>query len=362
MARLSEEEAGLLVERLAHAGVPEGAAPDGDSTATAARLHELCASGELAAAIGTQLAGYLKRPVRCANDPTVELTAQAAVYEARSGTSEFWLAVDPLLLGSFSDAMIGGEGDPLRVGIGSKASRVASRALDQVFAALAHALQCSPPGAARRATSPPRRVGSGGGTIAVGAQAYPWRVGLHAASPAVRRASPRSVAFAEVRAEVRDVVPATLEAALAAAGRACSGILRRDVLVGPPRIVERKTGAMPRAWLAVGAQLAGGTAMLWLDETTAVMLLECLLGRETELPAAESLLRAGLETIAIGMLQAMIAVADPAHAQHHRLIVMSEDAMLAATPHDSIEHDLRVGERLGSARWLIPSGLLARST
>lgn len=362
MARLNDAQVEGLLERLA---VPGGAAvPDlaRDLEQARRKLSQLSASGALGPLITQQLATYLNRPVRCASSDVVELASERTTYCGRSLGVEFWFAMDSLLAACLADAMIGGEGDPSRVGLGSKAMRVAAGAASQVFAVMAEPLDLVAPTTVELVSSFKQNAPLGGGTLAVGAHSYHWQIGLnatdaHQAAPDIfGHLSQASVPVGEAPRSTQ-TASVDLEASLENARAALERTLRKIVMFDPPHIQQLSAPAMPQGWLRLGVpNQAGGAVILVADEPSGAALLNALLGSKVVDEHNPGVLaQTGAEALLLDMLQAFIVSLPFASEENQRAMRLTDDAILASLPHHALEHGFAVEGMTGRLRWLVPS-------
>ncbi len=340
LARLEKPSARAVHERVPHLEAHR-------------KLSQACANGVLGPIIAQQLAAYLHRPVRCASSGAVELASERTVYSGRSQGVEFWVAMDSLLAASIADAMIGGEGDPTRVGLGSRVMRVAAGAIGKVFAAVAEALDLPPPAAAEHVTSFKQDTPLGGGTLAIGPQSYHWQIGLTEADTH-RAVPPARVAAPAPRVHVAaDEFEASLENARAALERA----VRRTVTFAPAKIRQLTSPAMPQGWLRLGVpNRAGGAVILAADEPSGAALLNALLGTNVVDEKNPGVLaQTGAETLLLDLLHAFTASLLSPGEETQRAMRLTDDAILASLPHHAIEHDFSIEGRVGRLHWLVPS-------
>lgn len=364
MARLNDAQVEGLLERLAEpaaAGVP-----DSTSHVDLARrkLSQLSASGGLGPMITQQLATYLNRPVRCASRDVVELTSERTMYCGCSQGVEYWFAIDSLLAACLADAMIGGEGDPSRVGLGSKAMRVAAAAAGQVFTVMAEVLDLVPPPTAEHVSAFKQKTPLGGGTLAVGSQSYHWQIGLnvrdtHQAAPLPHISGHAAQASMPVGAAARSREGAGvgLEASLENARAALERALRKVVTFDPPHIEQLSSPAMPQGWLRLGVpNHDGGAVILVADEPSGAALLNALLGTKVVDEQNPGVLaQTGAEALLLDMLHAFIASLPFAREETQRAMRLTDDAILASLPHHAIEHGFTIEGSKGLLRWLVPS-------
>lgn len=366
MARLNDAQVGGLLERLAKPGAVVAAPrPTPQLEQARSKLSQLSASGSLGPMITQQLVAYLNQPVRCASSDIAELASERTMYRGRAQGIEYWFAMDSLLAACLADAMIGGEGDPRRVGLGSKAMRVAAGAVGKVFAVVAEALDLASPTATEHVSFFKRNAPLGGGTLAVGPHSYHWQIDLaetdtHRASPPpqqvpthAKEASVPAGAAALPKESAGMGFEASLENARATLERA----VRKTVTFDPPNIRQLTSPAMPEGWLRLGVpNRAGGAVILAADEPSGAAMLNALLGTNVvEEEHLGVLAQTGTETLLLDMLHAFMASLPYPTEETQRAMRLTDDAIPASLPHHAIEHSFLIEGRTGRLRWLVPS-------
>lgn len=349
MARLSDGQVAGLIDRLTHElSVPQAAGDDGDELIRG-KLVALSGTGDLGPLLAQKLASYLNRPVRCTSAAAAPVLIDRITYAARD-ESGVWVAIDNVLAASFADAMIGGDGDPARVGLGHKASRVATGAAAQMIAALSLAAGLTEPSeieddpAALTLGTP-----LGGGSLSLDSGEHAWlfgkRVSLRESLPQ-SRVSPNRVSLA-----------GALEEARAALARG----LRTRVAFGPAQRERQIRPSIPPGWIRMGLPASAGIAVVAIDEQTASVMLAALAGGGLP-PELGALARSGAETIATDALHAFLGALEGTTEQTRHAVRLTDAAILAATPHEAIEHEINIDGRSGKFRWLAPTDLVASGT
>lgn len=279
------------------------------------------------------------------------------MYRARDQGIEYWLAMDSLLGAALGEAMIGGEGDPSRIGLGSKAMRLAAGAVANIFAVVAEALDLAPPAIVEHVSSQKHNEPSGGGELAVGlSQSYHWQLGL-----AVAQANPPAQRVSQVAKSVSQASEAGFDASLESARAALERIVRKTVAFGPAAVQRLASPAMPQGWLRLGMPTRGrGAVILTADAPSATALLSALLGQNVaERKNPGVLAQTGAETIMLNILQAFVASLPYPPEEERRAMRLTDDAILPSLPHHAIEHDFRIQGWRGRLGWLVPSQQLA---
>jgi hypothetical protein len=362
MARLSDADASRLVERLTEASVVAPRETEGDDEPLRHALGALAASGDLGPLLGHRLAAYLHRPVRCTSGVASETQASRTTYAA-SAQPGVWISIDTMLAAAIADAMIGGDGDPARTGVSRRVTRVAANAAAEMLAALSEALGVKTSLGVEqepdRATLGPAL---GGGSMIVGSQEFGWFAGLRRA-PKAQAIDPQMTARRTER-EQETAAPVarrgSLAVALEAARAACEHALRTHVAFGDLRARRETPANLPFACINLGMPVPAGTVVLSIDRRTTSLVLAASTrtdAREDELGA---LARAGVETIATNVLYAFVDALTGSDANLRHALALTDAAILAAAPHDAIEHEVTIGRDRGTFRWLVPSDLPRR--
>jgi hypothetical protein len=332
VARLDDSAVSELLERLA-AG--ESAVTQlADAEGVRHKLSGLCAGEQLGSLITQQVAAYLQRPVRCTTSQASEPLAAPTYYVGRSEGLTLWLAADSKLVCALADAMIGGDGDSGKPAVAGKVARVASYPIQKMLASIAEQLDLEAP-ASVQVDPAARKSPSGGGKFFFGPHEYHWQVGIDASSRARKHQS-------------------HLEAALEDAREICARLLQREVAFANVQVERLASSAMPQAWLRLGVPVPGGTVVLAADREVVPLFLNCVVKCGKDQIRDSELGRIGAETILTDMLFAFISSLERVPARNLRAVGLSDDAILAASPHLAIVHDVELGSTSGRLRWLIP--------
>jgi hypothetical protein len=332
VARLNDSAVSALLERLA-AGEPNPTQL-ADTEGARRKLNGLCAGEQLGSLITQRVAAYLQRPVRCITSQAPGILTSPAYYAARAAGLTLWFAADSKLVAALADATIGGEGNSGKPAIAGKVAGVASYSIQKVLATIAEQLQLELPPVTQAETA--ARAGpAGGGKFFFGPHEYRWQVGIDASSRAKTHQS-------------------NLETALEQAREICVRLLRRDVAFANIHVERLASLPMPQAWLRLGVPIPGGTVVLAADRQVASLLLDCVAKRgKGELHDSE-LGRIGAETILTDVLLAFTSSLERIPARNLRAVSLTDEAILAASPHDALDHDVELGGASGRLSWLIP--------
>ncbi len=349
MARLSDGQIAQLVHRLnQEAQAPPGARDGGDELIRA-KLAALAGRGDLGPLLAQRLASYLHRPVRATSAGAVPVLVDPITYAARC-ESTVWVAIDNVLVASFADAMIGGDGDPAKIGLGRKAARVATGAAAQMIAALSTAAGLAEPSNIDdEAAAPTLGAPLGGGSLSLDGGEHAWLFGK-------RVSSGSSLSQTRVSPD-RASLAGALEAARASLARG----LRAHVAFGPAQRQRQLRPSIPPGWIRMGLPAAAGIAVVAIDEQTASAMLSAIAGGGAPLELG-ALARSGAETVAKDALHAFLGALEGTAEQTRHAVRLTDAAILAATPHEAIEHEIDVGGRSGRFRWLAPSDLVTSGT
>jgi hypothetical protein len=328
--RLDDAAASALLERLTED--QPSAVQLADAEGIRRKLNGLCAGEQLGPLITQRIGGYIRQPVRCTTAQTSESPSSPLYYVGRAPGLTWWLAVDSKLSAALADAAIGGDGDPGKLTVAGKVARVASYAIQKMLATIAEQLDLEAPPSAQVETA--RRTGpAGGGKLSFGPHEYCWQVGIDANATAKKHQS-------------------NLDAALEQAREICTRLLHADVVFANVQVERVASSTMPQAWLRLGVPIPGGTVVLAADRQVASLLLGCVV-KHGELQESE-LGRVGAQTILTDMLVAFASSLEQVPARNLRAVGLTDDAILAASPHDSLVHDVQLAGATGRLRWLIP--------
>jgi hypothetical protein len=332
VARLSDSAVSALLEHLAagEANPTQIAAAEGARR----KLNGLCAGEQLGSLITQRVAEYLQRPGRCITSQAPQTLVSPAYYAGRAAGLTLWFAADSKLVAALADATIGGEGNSGKPAVAGKVARVASYPIQKMLATIAEQLELEAPPVAQVETAA-RAEPAGGGKFFFGPHEYRWQVGIDASVAAKKH-------------------PSNLETALEEAREICARLLRRDVAFANIHVERLASLTMPQAWLRLGVPIPGGTVVLAADRQIASLFLDCVGQRgKGELPDSE-LGRIGAETILTDVLLAFTSALERIPARNLRAVSLTDEAILAASPHDALDHDVELGGATGRLRWLIP--------
>jgi hypothetical protein len=377
MARLSDADVDQLVASLsgspeaqasasAHAGSDVARPPFADTglvtTRAAQRLLELSADGSLGPLLTQKLAAYLNRPLRCTSGDGPELTGDSARYLAQADGIRYWVRLESLLASAIADATIGGEGEAPKVGYGPKVARLAAGAVLEIVRVIAAALGLPEPVAAELdrewPETPPVLAG---GRLSVAAQDYVWQAGL----VSMERPAPQNLSRRSELTPPRPSVAAKgndLEVALECVRRQLEEMAREAVTFGAIQRVAMAAPRVPQAWLRMSLRArAGGAIVLAVDRETAASLVNCALRADVvSANGSGALMQAGAEVILRDALQALAGELSDGLDEPYHILPLSDEAILATLPHQSVEHGFTCGARSGVLRWLVPDRLLSR--
>jgi len=362
MARLSEGRVAALLERLTQEERPQVSARTADDERHRRDLSAIATRGDLGPLLAQRLAAYLHRPVGCVSAATAKTMTNPATY-AEMGDSGFWIAFDALLAAAIADAMIGGEGDPARLGVGSKAMGLATSAAAQLLEAIAGVLETPAPKRVQH-TASESGLGAplGGGVLSLGSREYAFAIGKKPAQAQHQTQAPAQVRKTRpALPQERELgsSPGSLGAAFDAA-RACGErLLGAAFAFGEPHRRRALSAQLPTGWVRMGLAARSGTVILSVDETTGAHLLRPLVGEvSAQFEGRAPLAQAGVETIVTQLLRAFIATLEGNDEGERRVLALTGDAMLAATPHEAIDHAVEIAGRTGRFIWLVPSALV----
>lgn len=377
MARLSDRDVTSLIERLGGERAPlmqptsvqtptvlNEDRPPSEAHETRARLHGLSGDGSLGPLITQRLAVYLGMPVRCTSGDAPELPDGGPLYTAQANGATLWLRVDALLASALADAMIGGDGDAPKVGYGPKVARTATGAVTEILRAIAQVLQLPEPSPAALEQIP--RVDlimAAGGSFSVATRDYGWQAGVIEPALMPRPAqseSPEPAIAAPAAAqpqilEVRGRGSGTVETALECARLGLEAMLGRGVAFESVQTETLVSPRVPLGWLGMSlTPRGGGTIVLAVNRLAEVALMKSALAADVELEAGGVLMETGAEVILRGALVAFAAELSGGSDDMHHIVRLSDNAVLAEVPHQSVVHRVICDSHSGVLRWLVP--------
>lgn len=377
MARLSDADVDHLVASLSGrletlplspaAAVSTDARSTLSDTATATvraaqRLRALSADGNLGPLLTQRLATYLDRPLRCTSGGAQELiTGDRARYVGQADGIRYWVQLESLLASSIADATIGGEGDAPKVGYGPKVARLAAGAVLEIMRVMAAALRLPEPPRAtldREWYEEPEVQASG--RLSVATHDYAWQAGI----ASLELSAPREVSRGS-ESPAFDPSPTgkgnNLEMALERVRLQLEEMAREPVTLGAVQRVAMAAPRVPAAWLRMSLRSrAGGAIVLGVDRETAATLMNCALRAGIVGPdGSGALLQTGAEVVLRNALQVFAEELSGGIDELHHMLPLGDEAILAALPHQSVEHGIACSGRSGVLRWLVPERLLS---
>jgi hypothetical protein len=112
---------------------------------------------------------------------------------------------------------------------------------------------------------------------------------------------------------------------------------------------------VPLGWLGMSlTPRGGGTIVLAVNRETEVALVRSALAADIALEAGGVLMETGAEVILRGALVAFAAELSGGLDEIHHVVRLSDNAVLAEVPHQSIVHRVVSDSYSGVLRWLIP--------
>jgi len=329
-----------------------------------ARLLALSSDGSLGPLLTQRLALYLGKPVRCTSGDARELSDDDPLYIAQADGLQLWIQLDALLASALADAMIGGDGAAPKVGYGSKVARTAAGAVSEIARAIAEALQLPEPSRAVFEPGPgiDSKAGAGGG-LSVAMRDYNWQAGiietvLPQTSDHIDTIEPLKAPPAAAPTKVLEVqAPGAgrIEAALERARQGLEEMLGRGVAFETIQTETLTAPRVPLGWLGMSlTPRSGGTIVLAVNRETEVALVRSALAADVALEAGGALLETGAEVILRGALVAFAAELSGGLDEIHHIARLSDNAVLAELPHQSIVHRVVCDSHSGVFRWLIP--------
>jgi hypothetical protein len=378
MARLSDADVDHLIASLgepaaastqARAAQPTSPNATSGQTADAAqRLRQLSADGSLGPLLTQRLAVYLNRPLRCTSGDPTPLGGEIASYTASADGVRFWVRLESLLVSSVADAAIGGEGDAPKVGYGPKVARLATGAALEIIRVIASTLHLpEPPAAQLERELPCEPSAQAGGRLSLTTRDYGWQAGLVGIVAPMSVSTPTPLT-ADISTDSASPPPARaarrapdLATALECARSRLEEMTHDRVTFGAAQRVPVAAPRLPPGWLRLSLRArAGGAIILAVDRETAAALVNCVL--QADIVNAErtgALMRSGAEVLVQNTLLCFAeALAEGIDDPHH-MVPLTDEAILASFPHESIEHTFTCGARCGVLRWLVPDRLLS---
>ena len=379
MARLTDNDVASLIERLsgyqAPLEQPTLARPalqsselnrPGKLEEVRARLQALAGEGSLGPLLTQRLAVYLGKPVRCTSGEVPDVSGDGPVYVAEADGVRLCVRLDALLASAIVDAMIGGDGDAPKVGYGSKVARTAAGGVTQIMRVMAQALQLPEPSPAVLDQQAVIELsGHVGGELSVAMHDYGWQawIGEPIAASASGHIESAEPLVPRPPATKHHQVPAleggSVEAALERARQGLEEMMGRGVAFEAIQTETLNTPRVPDGWLGMSVtSRGGGTIVLAVNRLTEFVLLKSTLGTDVTLEAGGILVETGAEVILRGALAAFAVELAGAPDDIHHIIRLSDNAVLAELPHQSIVHRVVCGSHSGVLRWLVPEQML----
>ncbi len=337
------------------------AAPAAEVNDARQRLQSKSGDGSLGPLMTQKAAAYLGMPVRCETGEELHRSIDGPLYVSQTQGMRIWFWMDAMLASTLADAMIGGDGDPSRVGYGTTVAHLAQHVATVLIGTLATALELRDPGPAKLVTAPDKPlVASCAGSLSLAGRAYGWQSGVNELAderPVLTRETTIQPVKEQLPPDVGTREVSWYAGALERAERQLSEILRTPVRFNTVQAVTTDAPRMPQGWLRLSlGSRGGGAIVLSIDRQTAAALVSTVLGGDAIVPESGGMLvEAGAEAVARAALHAFAAALTATPDELHNIERLGDDAMLAQSPHESIEHSAAFGPNSGVFRWLVPA-------